>query len=51
MQNKNDSKDSKQIKADTKDVRETFQVDERARQGLVVSEFERAPLTDVNFGF
>lgn len=51
MQNKNDSKDSKQIKADTKDVRETFQVDERAQKGLVVSEFERAPLTDVNFGF
>jgi hypothetical protein len=38
-------------KSDAKETREGFQVREEAPRALVVSEFERAPLTDVNFGF
>jgi hypothetical protein len=38
-------------KAEQKDAREGFTVQKDAPKALVVSEFDRAPLTDVNFGF
>ncbi|APR82111.1 Hypothetical protein A7982_07460 [Minicystis rosea] len=38
-------------KTESKDAREGFVVQKDAPKALIVSEFERAPLTDVNFGF
>jgi hypothetical protein len=49
---KNSSKNvQSEQKTETRAPRESFSVNEGDKQPLVVSEFERAPLTDINFGF
>ena len=49
---KNNDRDVTQEKSTPKtEARGRFEVKEAATSPLIVSEFERAPLTDVNFGF